>query len=88
MPTSSSSKVFRAVLLPLGAVVGAFAAPALFMPDADELLRAGKFVDGTGYGSAGLSGLIGGAVIAYIVRTILDRTIWYLPKGDSTDRAG
>ena len=87
MPARSPSKVLRALIIPIGSVVGGFAAPALLMPSADELLRHGQFVDGTGYGSARIFGLIGGALVAYIIRTILDHTLWWSPKDADGDRS-
>ena len=65
-------KVFRRVLLPIGAVAGALLTPLLLMPDPAELRRAGKMVDGTGYGSAAILGVFLGLLVAYVLRSAVD----------------
>lgn len=74
-------------MIPIGAIVGMLAAAALLMPSPDDLRRAGEVVGGTGYGSAGIFGLFGGALAGYIVRTVLDRTVWRSDRDGDVDRA-
>ena len=76
MRGAAASKIIRAMIIPIGAIVGMFATPALLMPSPHELRRAGQIVDGTGYGSAGIFGIVAGAVVGFIVRTVLDHTVW------------
>jgi len=76
MRGAAASRPIRAVIIPIGAIVGLFATPTLLMPSPDELRGAGQIVDGTGYGSAGILGLVVGALFGYIVRTVLDHTVW------------
>ena len=65
-------KILRWMLLPAGAVGGAVLAPPVLMPDPAELRRAGAVVDGTGYGSAALLGLLLGLIGAYVLRSAVD----------------
>lgn len=85
MPRLSPSRILRALIIPIAAVVGMFASPALIMSANNDLLRRGELVDGTGYGSAGILGLIGGALVGYIIRTILDHTLWWSPEDSHDD---
>ena len=87
MRAPATSRIIRALIVPIGAVPGLFASQ-LLMPSAEELRRAGQIVDGTGYGSAGILGLFGGAFVGYIVRTILDHKVWRSAKDHGVDRAG
>ena len=87
MRAPTTSRVLRALIIPIGAIVGMVAAPALLMPSPDDLRRAGQMVDGTGYGSAGILGLFGGELVGYIVRTILDRTVSRSDRDGDVDRA-
>lgn len=87
MRVPTTSRVLRALIIPIGAFVGMLAAPVLFMPSPHDLRRAGQMVDGTGYGSAGILGLFGGALVGYIVRTVLDRTVSRSDRDGNVDRA-
>ena len=87
MQLSSTSRLLRALIIPAGVLLGLFAAPALMLPSATERLRAGKFVDGTGYGFAGIFGLLAGMLVGYIVRTALDHSLWWSRRDDADDRA-
>lgn len=80
-------RVLRALIIPIGAIVGLLAAPALLMPSPGDLRRAGQMVDGTGYGSAGIFGLLAGALVGLIVRTVLDRTVGRSDRDGHDDRA-
>lgn len=82
MRAVATARIMRALIIPTGAIVGLFASPALLMPSPEELRRAGQIVDGTGYGSAGIFGLFAGALVGYIVRTLLDHTLWRSPQED------
>ena len=73
-------KALRWVLLPMGAIAGAILTPLVFMPDPAELRRAGEMVDGTGYGSAAMLGLVLGLLVAYVIRSVAD---FVLDRGDA-----
>jgi hypothetical protein len=87
MRVRTTSRVLRALIIPIGAIVGLLAAPALLMPSPDDVRHAGQVVDGTGYGSAGIFGLFAGAVVGYVVRTVLDYTIWRAATDGHVDPA-
>jgi len=57
------------------------------MPSAADLRRAGQFVDGTGYASAAFVGLFLGALGGFIVRSVLDHSIWRPKEKDDRDQA-
>jgi hypothetical protein len=80
-------KVLRPLIIPTATIAGFFGTPALMMPSANELRRTGVFVDGTGYASAAFLGLFLGALVGYVIRTVLDRSIWWAPDNDDRDRA-
>lgn len=76
----------RALIIPIATLAGAVVAPVVVMPSTVEIRRAGDFVDGTGYGSATVIGLFLGALVGYIVRTVLDYSIWSASKNDDRDQ--
>jgi H+/gluconate symporter-like permease len=86
MTVSSSMKFLRVLIIPIATLAGAIATPALIMPSAGQIRSVGGLVDGTGYGSAAVLGLFLGALVGYIIRTILDHSIWLPAKNDDHNR--
>jgi hypothetical protein len=87
MTNASFPKVLRPFVIPIAMVVGFIITPAMLVPSADELRRRGGMVDGTGYGSAALLGLLLGAIAGYVIPTILDYSIWWAPENADRDQS-
>jgi hypothetical protein len=56
------------------------------IPCPSDLRRAGELVDGTGYASAAFVGVFLGALGGYIVRSVLDHSIWRAKENDDRDQ--
>jgi len=87
MRARTTSRVLRALIIPVGAIVGMFVAPGILLPSPDELRRARQMVDGTGYASAAILGLFAGALVGYVARTVLGRTVGHADRDGHVDPA-
>jgi H+/gluconate symporter-like permease len=88
MRHSSISRILRLLVIPAAVVLGLFAGPMFLMPHPADLRRAGPDRGRHRLRLCGIFGFFGGALVGYIVRTILDHSLRRQPKEDDAVPAG